>query len=65
MKKKSNMHTKKTITKRIKITGRGKLLRRVRGISHNLAKKSSSDLQKKKIYSSISKADIKRIKAHI
>jgi large subunit ribosomal protein L35 len=59
------MKTRKTITKRIKVTGRGKLLRRVRGISHNMSKKSSSDLQKKKVYSTISKADLKRIKSHI
>ncbi len=57
------MISKKTVLKRIKITKSGKMLRRVRGVSHNMAKKPTKSIQKKRNYSSISKSDYKRIKA--
>lgn len=39
---------KKSISKRIKITGTGKILRRAMGLGHCRAKKRSSQLKRKK-----------------
>ncbi|MCL5016455.1 MAG: 50S ribosomal protein L35 [Patescibacteria group bacterium] len=59
------MISRKTVSKRIKVTKGGKLLRRVRGVSHNMAKKSAKSIQKKRKYSSVSKSDYKKIRALI
>lgn len=57
------MASRKTVSKRIKVTKTGKMLRRVSGVSHNMAKKSTKSIQKKRNYSSVSKSDYKRIRA--
>ncbi len=59
------MTSRKTVSKRIKVTKTGKMLRRVSGVSHNMAKRPTKSIQKKRSYSSVSKSDYKRIRALI
>ncbi|MCL5006734.1 MAG: 50S ribosomal protein L35 [Patescibacteria group bacterium] len=59
------MSTRKTVTKRIRITKKGKMLRRVRGVSHNMAKQSTKTIQRKRNYSAVSKSDYKRVRSLI
>ncbi|MBI5401217.1 50S ribosomal protein L35 [Candidatus Wolfebacteria bacterium] len=44
---------KKSVSKRIKITKKGKILRRAMGIGHFRAKKSASAMKRKKGYRSL------------
>ncbi|MBM4402178.1 MAG: 50S ribosomal protein L35 [Candidatus Cloacimonetes bacterium] len=54
--------TKKSFKKRIKITGRGKLLRGDVGMSHLKTKKSSKRKRRKSGRTEIAKGDKKRLK---
>jgi len=55
---------RKTILKRIKITKKGKFLRRISHIGHNLAKKSGKQKQRKKKMAGF-KILRKKIRKHI
>lgn len=50
------------IAKRIKVTGRGKLLRQQAGLRHRLEVKSSKETRDLSGYVPVSKADVKRVK---
>lgn len=54
--------TKKALTKRFKITKTGKILRRLSGQNHSLAKKSGARRRKGRKWIQISKSEIKKIK---
>ena len=56
------MKTRKSIKKRFKITKTGKVLRRIIGQDHNLAKKSGKKRRKIKKWFLVSKTDSKKIK---
>lgn len=53
--------TKKSYSTRIKITKTGKLIRRRIALGHFRAKKSGTQIQKKRSKTTIAKADKKRI----
>lgn len=55
---------KKSISKRIKITGGGKLMRRKMGQGHFRSKKSGGFVRLKRKNSSVAKSDIKTIKKY-
>ena len=50
------------IAKRIKVTGRGKLLRQQAGLRHRLEVKSSKETRDLSRVVSVNKADVKRVK---
>jgi large subunit ribosomal protein L35 len=56
------LKTRKSITKRFKITKRGKILRRPTGLDHYRAKKSGKRVRKSRKWVKISKAEAKKIK---
>ncbi|MFH1657431.1 MAG: 50S ribosomal protein L35 [bacterium] len=56
------MKTRKSLTKRFKITGTGKILRRICGQDHLLAKKSGNKIRKKRKLVALSKIEYKKIK---
>ncbi|MFH1780402.1 MAG: 50S ribosomal protein L35 [Candidatus Nealsonbacteria bacterium] len=56
------MKTRKSILKRFKITKNGKILRRLTGLDHYLAKKSSKRGQKSRKWVTVLKPDAKKIK---
>ncbi|HOK00617.1 MAG TPA: 50S ribosomal protein L35 [Candidatus Pacearchaeota archaeon] len=54
--------TRKSITKRFKITKNGKVLRRATGQDHFRAKKPGKIIREKRKWVEVSKADSKKIK---
>jgi len=56
------MKTKKSITKRFKITKRGKILRRPCGLDHYRARKSGKKVRESRKWVKVSKAEAKKIK---
>jgi len=56
------MKTRKSITKRFKITRTGKVLRRPVGQDHYLAKKSPKKRRKNRKWVEVSKSEAKKIK---
>ncbi|HDL75119.1 MAG TPA: 50S ribosomal protein L35 [bacterium] len=56
------MKTRKSILKRFKFTKTGKILRRVVGQDHYLAKKSGNKIRKLRKMVELSKAETKKIK---
>jgi large subunit ribosomal protein L35 len=58
----SKFKTRKSLTKRFKITKTGLILRRPSGLDHNLAKKSGKLIRKRRKLVRVSKSEIKKIK---
>jgi large subunit ribosomal protein L35 len=56
------LKTRKSITKRFKITKTGKLLRRPSGLDHYRAKKSGKRIRKSRKWVEVSKFEAKKIK---
>jgi large subunit ribosomal protein L35 len=56
------MKTRKSITKRFKITKTGKILRRTTGVDHYLAKKSGQQIRQKRKWVELHKSEVKKIK---
>ena len=56
------MKTKKSITKRFKITKTGKILRRPTGLDHYRAKKSGKKVRQSRKWVEVSKGEVKKIK---
>ncbi len=56
------MKTRKSITKRFKITRKGKILRRAIGQNHFLAKKSGKKKRKLRKWVELSKPEAKKIR---
>ncbi len=56
------MKTRKSITKRFKITKTGKVLRRTTGLNHYRAKKTGKQIRKSRKWIKVSKAEAKKIK---
>jgi large subunit ribosomal protein L35 len=56
------MKTRKSLTKRFKITRTGKVLRRMTGQDHYLAKKSGKRIRANRKWVEVSKAEAKKIK---
>ena len=56
------MKTKKSITKRFKITKTGKILRRPTGLDHYRAKKPGKKIRQSKKWVEVSKGEVKKIK---
>ncbi|KKP93835.1 MAG: 50S ribosomal protein L35 [Parcubacteria group bacterium GW2011_GWC1_38_6] len=56
------MKTRKSITKRFKITKTGKILRRPTGQDHYRAKKSGEAVRKGRKWIQLSKSEMKKIK---
>jgi large subunit ribosomal protein L35 len=56
------MKTRKSLTKRFKITKRGKILRRPTGLDHYRAKKSGKKIRQSRKWIEVSKAEAKKIK---
>jgi large subunit ribosomal protein L35 len=56
------MKTRKSITKRFKITKTGKVLRRLSGQDHSLAKKRSKKRRARHKWVEVSKSEAKKIK---
>lgn len=54
--------TRKSISKRFKITGTGKVLRRATGQDHNRAKKTGKLIRKKRKWVAVSVPEAKKIK---
>lgn len=54
--------TRKSISKRFKITKTGKVLRRRTGLDHYRAKKSGKRIRKSRKLVPVSKAEVKKIK---
>ncbi|MDO8639306.1 MAG: 50S ribosomal protein L35 [bacterium] len=54
--------TRKSISKRFKITKTGKVLRRLTGLDHFLAKKSGKKIRQKRKFVSVAPNEIKKIK---
>ncbi len=59
---KTKIKTKKSVSKRFRITKRGKIKRNKAYGSHLLSKKSSKRMRRLKTADSVNKADIKKIK---
>jgi ribosomal protein L35 len=55
------MKTRKSITKRFKITKNGKILRRASGINHNRSKQTSKKLRESRKWVLVPKVDKKQI----
>ncbi len=58
----SKLKTRKSITKRFKITKTGKILRRPTGLDHYRAKKSGKKVRESRKLVKVSKAETKKIK---
>ena len=56
------LKTRKSITKRFKITKTGKVLRRPTGLDHYRAKKSGNRIRKSRKWVVVSKPEAKKIK---
>jgi len=56
------MKTRKSITKRFKITKTGKVLRRPTGLDHYRAKKSGKKVRLSRKWVRVSKSEIKKIR---
>jgi len=56
------MKTRKSITKRFKITKTGKILRRSTGLDHYLAKKSRKKVRRNRKWVKVHKSEVKKIK---
>ena len=56
------LKTRKSITKRFKITKTGKILRRPTGLCHSRAKKSGNKIRQSRKMIRLSKVDEKKIK---
>lgn len=56
------MKTHKATAKRLKVTGGGKIMHKMSGSAHLLAKKSRKRKRKMKIYREVSSKDIKRFR---
>jgi len=56
------MKTRKSITKRFKMTKTGKILRRSTGLDHSLAKKSGKIIRQKRKWVELHKTEAKKIK---
>ncbi|OGZ68130.1 MAG: 50S ribosomal protein L35 [Candidatus Staskawiczbacteria bacterium RIFCSPHIGHO2_02_FULL_34_9] len=56
------MKTKKSLTKRFKITKNGKILRRLAGQNHYRSKKTGERKRKGRKWVTVSKSEVKRIK---
>ncbi len=56
------MKTRKSITKRFKITKTGKILRRLTGQDHSLAKKTGKRIRAGRKWVRVSKPEAKKIK---
>jgi large subunit ribosomal protein L35 len=56
------LKTRKSITKRFKITKTGKILRRHTGLDHYRAKKSGKKIRQSRKLVEVSKAEAKKIK---
>jgi len=56
------MKTKKSITKRFKITKTGKILRRSTGLDHYRAKKPGKKIRQSRKWVEVSKGKVKKIK---
>ena len=56
------MKTRKSITKRFKITKSGKILRRPTGLNHYRAKKSGKKVRQSRKWVEVSKNEAKKIK---
>lgn len=65
MAKKNKLKTKKSVTKRFKITGTGKLLHRPIAQSHFNAKQSGNKRRQKRRLVPVAKSDIKSLKRMI
>jgi len=57
--------TRKSIAKRFKITKTGKILRRISGLDHNLAKKSGKKARQSRRMVQVSKGEVKIIKRYL
>jgi len=55
--------TRKSITKRFKITRTGKVLRRASGMNHYLSKKDGKQTRQNRRWIELSKVDAKKIKS--
>jgi len=55
--------TRKSLTKRFKVTKRGKILRRATGLDHYLAKKSGKKSRKSRKWVKVSEPEAKKIKS--
>jgi len=55
--------TRKSITKRFKITRTGKVLRRASGTNHYLSKKSGKQTRQSRKWVELAKVDAKKIKS--
>ncbi|MDI6603032.1 MAG: 50S ribosomal protein L35 [Patescibacteria group bacterium] len=56
------MKTRKSISKRFKITKTGKVLRRATGLDHYRAKKTGQKIRKSRKWIEVSKAEAKKIR---
>ncbi len=56
------MKTRKSITKRFKLTKTGKVLRRATGQDHSRAKKSGKRIRKMRKWVKVSKSEAKKLK---
>ena len=56
------MKTRKSITKRFKMTKTGKILRRSTGTDHYLAKKSGQEIRQKRKWVELHKSEAKKIR---
>ena len=57
--------TKKALIKRFKITGTGKILRRLAGQNHYRAKKTGEQRRKGRKWIELSKSETKRVKRYL
>jgi large subunit ribosomal protein L35 len=58
----AKLKTRKSITKRFKVTKTGKVLRRATGLDHYRAKKSGKKIRESRKRLKLSSAEIKRLK---
>jgi large subunit ribosomal protein L35 len=58
----AKLKTRKSITKRFKVTKTGKVLRRATGLDHYRAKKSGKKIRESRKRLKLSNAEIKRLK---
>lgn len=56
------MKTRKSITKRFKITKNGKILRRPTGQNHFRAKKTGKEIRQRRKWVELHKSEVKKIK---
>ncbi|MFH1714193.1 MAG: 50S ribosomal protein L35 [Candidatus Nealsonbacteria bacterium] len=56
------LKTRKSVTKRFKITKTGKILRRPTGLDHSRAKKSGQKIRQSRKWVELSKPEAKRLK---